>query len=196
MDSALVCFATNDGSGCIFVYVPRDFTFENAALALQALRPIKSGNEREFLGSAVADFAAAILPAVKCRVIFPYAPVKDYDSAATKYTISYSTLTNKLMVFVRCQNNGEAIFDGSVEAFAKWVQKDLGLIRKYKDKLVRFKYNGGSKPGKDRWVKVNDIREKDRELHICGIDLEKPDIAKAYRQYAMGKIDGEILILN
>jgi len=63
-------------------------------------------------------------------------------------------------------------------------------------KVVQFKYLGGTKPGATRTVRVEKVTRHDNVVYVEGLDLGVADLKEAYRRYVLNKIDGDIVVVG
>jgi hypothetical protein len=82
------------------------------------------------------------------------------------------------------QWNASTLFQGTLAEFYRWAETSTGL-ESAQEEDVKFKYNGGSKPGAVRMVRIEEVERADGDVHICGYDLEKEDLKSGYRRYAV-----------
>lgn len=182
------------------VYLPAKGTLGNIAGVLRSVLADPANRTRAVPGQLAADFVAAVHPAARCRLLGPDDCV-DYAEAerGSDHRVRVSWEGGDYFVRVYPVRNGQEkppAFRGSLDDLAGWLDSahELGHLAQ---KVVQFKYDGGSKPGSVRTVRVEDVeRDANGALHICGIDLEKDDLKRAYRKYSYDKVDGKISVLN
>jgi hypothetical protein len=192
-DRAVVIFRGPDDE--FQVCLPSAAKPANVAGVLRAVAP-KPGGSPVVCGEMMADFVAAVRPAVRCRLC------KGGTSGLTGKRLCYvfhatgeGHFSSALVQLHEGQWNVSTLFQGSLAEFYRWAETSTGL-ESLKKKTVRFKYNGGSKPGAVRMVRIEEVERADGDVHICGYDLEKEDLKSGYRRYASAKIEGEIAVLN
>jgi hypothetical protein len=183
------------------VYLPVQGTLGNIAGVLRSVLADPANRTRAVPGQLAADFVAAVHPAARCRLL-DSDDCDDYAVAerGSDHRVQVSWRGGGYFILVYPVRNGQEKltpeFRGSLDDLAGWLDSahELGHIAQ---KVVQFKYDGGSKPGSVRTVRVEDVeRDANGALHICGIDLEKDDLKHAYRKYSYDKVDGKISVLN
>lgn len=196
-DRAVVSFGADGVATSFHVYLPDQASLANVAGILRAVMA-DPANRAATNGQLAADFVAACNPAVRCRLVPGGPHLADIQleadhrvfvtQAARRATISVHKLTNGAV--------GRQLFSGTVEELSAWVQARTGLDHLVQ-KVVQFKYDGGSKPGAVRTVRVEDVeRDANGHVSVCGYDLEKPDLKHGYRKYLRDRIAGDITVLN
>jgi len=89
-------------------------------------------------------------------------------------------------------NGPRTLFSGTVAELGEWLEQKEEQDEILK-KIVQFKYNGGTKPGALRTVRVEHVDDN----YLEGFDLEKEDLVNdGYRKYDQSKIVGNIYILT
>src|SRR5262245_1606434 len=189
-ERALVGFG--GGARTFWVYLPKGGTPSQIADAFLAITP-RLSRFNYCAGEVAADFVSAVHPAVRCQLVSGPSEV-NMEVTDLKYVLSYSAINGHRVLVVESKN-GATKFNGKLVEFTKWAENMTGL-EGIEKKIVRFKYNGGSRPGGTRTVRVETIERTGHELAICGFDLEKPDLTKSFRRYVSDRIEGDITVLN
>jgi hypothetical protein len=199
-DRALVSFS--DAAESIYLYLPDKGTPGNVAGVLSEV--VRAQTPGAFAAGVVAaDFVAAVKPAVRPRIVSEHNLVAFWSRSDYRvYVNDGSPRDRGMRVDVRRVVNGvqdfASLYAGPVQGFPAWAQgqPQTGLEAAVR-KVVRFKYNGGSKPGQYRTVLVEDVeRDGNGVGHICGLDLEKADLKGAFRKYSVEKIVGDVEVVN
>jgi hypothetical protein len=186
-----------DGKKRFRAYLPKDATISNLAGVLAAIAPKDAFDAAGGAGLAMADLISAVSPAVRARLVELY-PAEANPQHDFWFEVG---ITNTWAPIVRVWpiNNlgqkGVSVFDGSLPDFRKWATSATGL-ENIIQKVVRFKYSGGSKPGKFRTIRVEAVEKEGNTVKIGGYDLAKEDLKMAYRHYLSDKIEGEIEVIN
>jgi hypothetical protein len=174
------------------VYLPSAAKPANVAGVLRAVAQ-KPG---VICGEMAADFVAAVSPVIRCRL---WKGGRVGLPGKLLYYVFHTTVdghfSGVLVQLHEGQWNASTLFQGTLAEFYRWAETSTGL-ESLKKKTVKFKYNGGSKPGAVRMVRIEEVERADGDVHICGYDLEKEDLKSGYRRYASAKIEGEISVLN
>lgn len=85
---------------------------------------------------------------------------------------------------IEVRKNTLIVFKGELSQFHDWAKNYENKFSQYKGKVVQFTYNGGTHPGAQRTVRVEEV-EYDQ---LGGLDLSEPDLKQAYRNYKFEKI--------
>ena len=109
------------------------------------------------------------------------------------FTINSTPIRNGELRYARIVkgNTGPVLFVGKVSNFQSYLP-DTDVLRKAIDKVVRFTYNAGSKPGSKRIVRLKEVAGYGETMRLGGEDLADGD---AYKNFSLSKIAGEIEVL-
>jgi hypothetical protein len=197
-DRALVSF--HDSSDSVCVYLPSKATLGNVAGALAEVARAE-GESLFVAGVVAAEFVAAVKPDIRPRIVPTTTSERQWVSDHRIYVVG-GLAYRQMEVSVRSVSDGvenhRSLFVGPVSAFPEWAgQNRQNGLEAAVQKVVRFKYGGGSKPGQYRTVRVEDVeRDGNGVAHICGLDLEQADLRGAYRKYSVEKIVGDVEVVN
>jgi hypothetical protein len=194
-DRALVVF--EDGNFAHNIYLPRGGAPSNVAAVLAAITP-RLSRDRWDAGETAADFAAAVDPKVRPRLVHTEEFTRFVQLADLAFYVDHARSPgHRVEVYPVVMGivAVDATFSGQLYQFTEWAAGQTGLERIVK-KLVAFRYNGGSRVGEIRRVRVEKVvRESPDVVRIEGYDIDQDDLTNAYRQYSSDKITGEITLV-
>lgn len=182
-------------------YIPKNGEPKNLAPYLLEAAKQQLGSRRFDSGDVLADFIASFKGKARVRLVANERLV--LSEADFLVTAFYNTVNDQWWVTVRRVASGTlggVIFDDSLAAFQKY-PGDLGGLEDAISKIVAFTYKGGSRPGKKRIVRVENIEPAaGKSFLVRGTDLEKlletGSTTESYRNYRSEDIQGDILIIN
>lgn len=183
-----------DGSQSCHILVPRGGSPANVASVLLAVTP-RLNRQAFNAGETAADIISAIDPKVRVQLVSTQS--QGFTKADYFYFIFFSITDGHKVQVGKVAGGGivATMFDGKLFQFTEWAEKLTGF-EDLVQKVVKFKYEGGSNPGKTRVVRVEKVERDGRVVALEGYDLEKTDLKMAYRRYTSDKIAGEISVLN
>jgi hypothetical protein len=171
------------------VYIPTGGTPNNVAAILSAVA--KPADWHANGGVLAARLIGAIHPAKK-PVIYSTVRGNVLPETSFKYVLSPAAggAPDVAMYW-----NGSLSVSGSLREFVASSKTFTGL-EGVKHKIIEFKYNGGSRPGRIRKVRAEDVRIESNDVVIDGYDLEfSGELKRGFRRYLGSKIEGDIRVL-
>jgi hypothetical protein len=140
-------------------------------------------------GQLMVEVTRSINPEVHARLVETAVDwAEDMGKTDRLYQLSCSLLFDNLTVhsvYLGARQKSP-MFRGNVSDFHVWARSFTGhehLLRK----VVQFYYDGGTRAG-PRTIRVEKVEMDNGHLKLSGIDLAKPDLKRAYRDYLGSKI--------